>query len=91
VRISQQYSKIAELIPESLHAATLYLSFLAAVGVDVRGQMRMKEKLTSICEARSKSQKMANDMGEDEEMSIITLDTIGNNLGVVLNSNCHVR
>jgi hypothetical protein len=63
-----------------------------SAGVDVRGQVRMKEKLSSICEARSKSTKISNEeIREDEEMSIITLDTIGNNLGVVLNSNSHVR
>lgn len=62
------------------------------MGVDVRGQMRMKEKLSSICEARNKSQKIYNDdIGENEEMGIVTLETIGSNMGVVLNSNSHVK
>lgn len=61
-------------------------------GVDVRATIKMKEKLNSILEQKVKSSKIAReDMKEDEETSIITLDTVGNNLGVVLNANSHVK
>jgi PAS domain S-box-containing protein len=92
VKITEQYEKINELVPQSIYATNLYFGFLVNSGVDVRATIKMKEKLSSILETRTKNAKISNEeINEDEEMSIITLDTIGNNLGVVLNSNSHVR
>jgi PAS domain S-box-containing protein len=91
-RIAQQYAKVIAVFPQNLYSTTLYLKFLLNVAVDTKEAIKIKEKLATIMEARSRSVRVSeSQFSEDEEVTIITVDSIGNNLGVVLNCNNNVQ
>lgn len=62
------------------------------IGVDTKETLKVKEKLTTILETKSRSVRVSEcQLNEEENIAIVTLNSIGNNLGVVLNCNNAVQ
>lgn len=85
---------MSDLYPQSVNTANLYLNFLLNVGVDIRESLKIKEKIGSLLEGERKLVKDDDgegEIGEDEDVSIVTLDSIGSNLGIIMNCNSHLK
>jgi hypothetical protein len=91
-KITNQYGNVIAVFPQNLYSTNLYLKFLMCIGVDTKEALKVKEKLTTILETRSRSVRVSeSQFGEDEDVAIITVNSIGNNLGAVLNCNNNVQ